>query len=213
MSSPAHGSLSGAAPNVTYTPALNYNGSDSFSFKANDGSLDSNTATVSITVNAVNDAPVAVGDAYSVNEDQTLTIAPTPGVTLLTMVSQPGDYIGQGQTYSYTPQTGTFTASRNFDNGVSVRYSGGGHWWNLDFAAPFDATLTPGYYANATRWPFQASGVPGLNVSGDGRGSNTLTGSFTVTQALYAADGTVLRFAATFEQHSEGMAPALTGAI
>src|SRR5262249_102733 len=158
-------------------------------------------------------APVAVTDAYSVTEDQTLTIAPAPGVTSLTMFSQPGDYIGQGQTYSYTPQTGTFMVNRNFDNGVSIYYSGGGHWWNLDFAAPFDATLTPGTYANATRWPFQASGVPGLSVSGDGRGSNTLTGSFTVTQALYAADGTVLRFAANFEQHSEGMAPALTGTI
>src|SRR5262249_47825262 len=64
-----------------------------------------------------------------------------------------------------------------------------------------------------TRWPFQASGVTGLSVDGDGRGSNTLTGSFTVTQALYAADGTVLRFAASFEQHSEGQAPALTGTI
>src|SRR5262249_38283381 len=47
----------------------------------------------------------------------------------------------------------------------------------------------------------------------DGRGSNALTGSFTVIQALYAADGTVLRFDATFEQHSEGMPPALTGEI
>jgi VCBS repeat-containing protein len=56
-------------------------------------------------------------------------------------------------------------------------------------------------------------GVPGLNVSGNGRGSNTLTGNFTVTQALYAADGKVLRFAASFEQHSEGLAPALTGEI
>src|SRR5262249_15729600 len=110
-------------------------------------------------------------------------------------------------------QTGTFTVSRNFDNGVSISYAGGGHWWYLDFPAPFDAPLTPGTYLNATRWPFQAAGVPGLNVSGDGRGSNTLTGNFTVTQALYAADGTVLRFAASFEQHSEGMAPALTGTI
>ncbi|HEX8939789.1 MAG TPA: cadherin-like domain-containing protein, partial [Candidatus Limnocylindrales bacterium] len=47
---PAHGSLSGSAPNLTYTPALNYNGPDSFTFKANDGTVDSNTATVSITV-------------------------------------------------------------------------------------------------------------------------------------------------------------------
>ena len=37
---------------------------DSFTYKANDGTDDSNTATVSITVNAVNDAPVAKEDSY-----------------------------------------------------------------------------------------------------------------------------------------------------
>lgn len=40
-----------------YTPSANYNGPDSFTYKANDRSEDSNTATVSISVNAVNDAP------------------------------------------------------------------------------------------------------------------------------------------------------------
>ena len=45
---PAHGTLSGTAPNVTYTPATNYAGSDSFTFKANDGTADSAPATVSI---------------------------------------------------------------------------------------------------------------------------------------------------------------------
>jgi len=214
VSGPSHGVLSfNADGSFTYTPSANYHGSDSFTYLANDGQSDSDVATVAITVNSINDAPVAVNDTYSVNEDQTLTVAPVPGVTSLTMVSQPGDYIGQGQTYSFTPATGTFFANRNFDNGVSVFYSGSGHSWNLGFAAPLDATLTPGHYANATRWPFQAANVPGLSVSGDGRGSNTLTGNFTVTEALYAADGKVLRFAASFEQHSEGFAPALTGEI
>jgi VCBS repeat-containing protein len=41
-----------------YTPTANYNGPDSFTFRANDGSLDSNVATVSLAVAAVNDAPV-----------------------------------------------------------------------------------------------------------------------------------------------------------
>ncbi len=46
-----HGTVAmNADGRFTYTPAANYNGPDSFSFKANDGSLDSNTATVSITV-------------------------------------------------------------------------------------------------------------------------------------------------------------------
>ena len=43
----------------TYTPKSNFNGTDSFTYKANDGTLDSNVTTVTITVTPVNDAPVA----------------------------------------------------------------------------------------------------------------------------------------------------------
>jgi polygalacturonase len=50
VTNPAHGTLSGTAPNLTYTPAAGYAGADIFSFKANNG-VDSNIATVSITVN------------------------------------------------------------------------------------------------------------------------------------------------------------------
>jgi len=46
-----------------YSPAANFNGTDSFTYKANDGTADSGVATVTITVTAVNDAPVAVNDA------------------------------------------------------------------------------------------------------------------------------------------------------
>ncbi|MBX4200908.1 cadherin-like domain-containing protein [Candidatus Parcubacteria bacterium] len=51
VSNPAHGTLSGTAPNLTYTPAANFSGSDSFTFKVNDGSLNSTVKTISITVN------------------------------------------------------------------------------------------------------------------------------------------------------------------
>lgn len=47
---PQHGGLTGTAPNLTYTPDAGYSGSDSFTFKVNDGSADSNVATVTITV-------------------------------------------------------------------------------------------------------------------------------------------------------------------
>jgi hypothetical protein len=62
---PAHGTLTGTAPNVTYRGVLNYNGPDSFTYKANDGTVDSNIATVTITVNPVNDAPVAQAGSFA----------------------------------------------------------------------------------------------------------------------------------------------------
>jgi hypothetical protein len=66
---PSHGVLSGSGPTFTYTPAQDYNGDDSFTFKVNDGNHDSNTSTVNITITDVNDAPVATDDAASTNED------------------------------------------------------------------------------------------------------------------------------------------------
>ncbi|MBI3410157.1 MAG: tandem-95 repeat protein [Planctomycetes bacterium] len=218
VSGPTHGmlTLNSSSGAFAYTPAANSNGADSFTFRANDGQHDSNDATVSITVTPVNDAPLAADDAYSVNQNQTLTVIAAPGVTSLVMHSQAGDYIGQGQNYNYTAATGVFSASRNSDDGVSFSYLDNLNaiaFWFLDFAAPFHATLVPGTYLNATRYPFQASNVPGMDVSGEGRGSNTLTGNFTVNRAIYETNGKTQSFDATFEQHSEGAPPALFGEI
>jgi VCBS repeat-containing protein len=57
-STPAHGTVT-LNPNgsFTYTPAANFNGDDSFTYQASDGSLTSVAATVTITVTPVNDAP------------------------------------------------------------------------------------------------------------------------------------------------------------
>src|SRR5439155_14078613 len=81
-SDPSYGSLSGTAANLTYTPAANYNGSDSFKFKVTDTgdgpspALTSSEATVSITINPVNDAPTANSQSVTTDED-----TPT-GITL-----------------------------------------------------------------------------------------------------------------------------------
>jgi VCBS repeat-containing protein len=80
VSGPAHGTLTlNANGSLTYTPDADYNGTDSFTYQANDGSLDSTAATVTLTVTAVNDAPKAGDDAYSTKEDTTLNVA-APGV-------------------------------------------------------------------------------------------------------------------------------------
>ncbi len=83
---PGHGVLSGTAPNLTYTPSQNYNGSDSFTFKVNDAALDSNIATVSITVNegsppisrmlSITDVSVVEGNAGTVDAVFTVNMSP-----------------------------------------------------------------------------------------------------------------------------------------
>jgi subtilisin family serine protease len=108
---PASGTLSGSAPNLTYTPGLNFNGSDSFTFKINDGSTDGNTATVSITVTAVNDAPVATPQNVNVAEDGSvpITLAGTDVDTLppfaFSVLSGPsnGTLSGSAPNLTYTP--------------------------------------------------------------------------------------------------------------
>jgi large repetitive protein len=80
VSGPAHGALTmNADGSFSFTPEANFNGSDSFVYKAIDGSLASNEATVTITVNPVNDAPAAEGDSFATDEDTPLTIS-APGV-------------------------------------------------------------------------------------------------------------------------------------
>jgi hypothetical protein len=75
VTGPTHGTLSGTAPNLTYTPNANYNGPDSFTFKANDGTADSADATVSITMNAVNDAPTVTTLPNFLKMDEGSTLA------------------------------------------------------------------------------------------------------------------------------------------
>jgi uncharacterized delta-60 repeat protein len=197
----------------TYTPNANFFGTDQFVFRVTDTLGASSQGGVVITVTPANDAPTAANDAFAVDEDGTLSLTVAP-VTRLRMVSEPGDFIGQGLTYDFDPTTALFQARPNFDNGVSLSVDppAPGSFWFLDFAAPNEALLTPGTYLDAMRFPFQAPGKPGLSVSGDGRGSNTLTGRFVVYDVTRSADGTqILSFAAAFVQNSEGNPPALVG--
>lgn len=133
VSGPSHGSLSGSGANRTYSPNSNFNGSDSFTFKVSDGTTDSEPAIVNITVEPVNDAPVAVADSYSVDQDVELTVAAS-GVLAndtdvdgdtLTAVAWSGTSNQGGQvvlnsdgSFTYTPPAG-FTGTDTFSYSAS----------------------------------------------------------------------------------------------
>jgi uncharacterized repeat protein (TIGR01451 family) len=141
VSGPTHSAPSGFTLNAdgsfSYTPAANYNGSDSFTYKANDGSLDSNVATVTLTITAVNDNPDAVNDSATVAEDSGAnaidvlandTAAPDTGETLTvtakTNASNGTVAITAGGTgVSYTPNA-NFFGSDSFTYTISDGYGG-----------------------------------------------------------------------------------------
>src|SRR5262249_31097222 len=77
----AHGTLNlNSNGSFTYVPATDFTGTDSFTYFANDGQLNStNAATVTLTVSSSNHAPVAADDSYSAAVGTPLIVA-TPGV-------------------------------------------------------------------------------------------------------------------------------------
>ena len=85
--------------------------------------------------------------------------------------------------------------------------------WTIELAPPVGQQLHVGTYTDAQRSAFREPGHPGLDAFGDGRGCNTLTGSFTITALVADSTGAVKALAATFEQHCEGGTPALHGTI
>lgn len=126
IAAPTRGSVTIAGDVATYTPNADYYGGDSFRFRANDGTADSNVSEVSITVSAVNDPPVANDVTATATEDTTTTIRPSAsdidsrsGFTF-TVVTQPsrGVALVSGANFLYTPDddftgTDTFTYTAN----------------------------------------------------------------------------------------------------
>jgi subtilisin-like proprotein convertase family protein len=106
---PAHGSLdTSLLPVVTYTPEADYAGPDSFTFQANDGEADSNIATVSITVNGINDPPVTLGEHIIVQKGLSTSELAGGGTSLLANDTDPeGDTLSVSATPVTLPTNGS----------------------------------------------------------------------------------------------------------
>jgi len=123
QSDPSHGTLTFYTNgSFRYMPTLNYNGADSFTYKAYDGTAYSNIATVTITVTAVNDPPVANNDAYSTNED-TLKIVAAPGI-LGNDTDPDGDPLTAVKQSDPVHGTLTFYANGSFKYTPTLNYHG-----------------------------------------------------------------------------------------
>ena len=126
----ASGAASVVAGQLHFVPAANINGSVTFTYNANDGTTNSNTANAVVTITPVNDAPVAVDDTYSTPTDTALVVTSAQLVSndtdvegsalSVTAVSNPinGSVNLVSGTITFTPTT-SFTGSAGFDYTVS----------------------------------------------------------------------------------------------
>ncbi len=134
-----------------------------------------------------------------------------PSQALVFIDSETGDFVGGGETATFTQSSATLSVSRLSTNGIQVIVEAPGVSWRLTFEAPLGTTIAPGTYATARRAFFTP--FVGLDISGNSRGCNELTGRFIVYVVEYASDGSVSRFAADAEQHCEDQTPGLFAAI
>jgi gliding motility-associated-like protein len=134
VNNPANGTVTvNSDSTITYTPDLNFNGSDTFTYVICDGGTPNlcDTATVIITINVINDAPIAVDDVNSTNEETPVNgdVSPNdsdidgPSVNVTT-VSGPSNGVitlNLDGSYTYTPNTGF-----NGNDTVTYSYCDGG---------------------------------------------------------------------------------------
>ena len=122
VNEPAHGTLTGTAPEITYTPDEDFYGMDSFTFTVSDGMRTSEEATMTIEVINVNDAPEAMDDSFETLQDVVLDV-PAPGVLANDVDVDPTDAIfvdvkdepmhgtlvlNQDGSFTYTPDANFF---------------------------------------------------------------------------------------------------------
>jgi len=144
-------------------------------------------------------------------------------LTQVILVSDPGDPVGQGRTFSFQEKDGVwngygrdYSQDRLVDT-VDVNFSGSnGTGWTFQFSTMYmDASLLPGFYDKVRLAPVGAQGYPMMSVSSNAA-CDELIGNFTIIDAQFESSGSerrILSLAVEFEQHCRAYTPALRGIL
>ena len=178
VSGPPNGSLGSISGNtVIYTPSSNYNGPDSFTFKVNDGNLDSGSGTISLNVTAVNDPPTA-------NDQSGVTTAEDTAV-VITLTSSDVD-VGDPTTYVLhdPPTNGTLSVDGVIANGLIANF---GNQVTYTPNSNFNGSDSFKFKVHDGR-SYSAKGTVQINVTpvNDTPTGLTITGTTTVSRKLTA---------------------------
>lgn len=129
--------------------------------------------------------------------------------TFVTVISEPGDPLLDGEKLYYHPGNGGVTPEP-YSGGVTVWVSGGnlGRSYRLVFEAPRGQTLTVGEYTHATG----ADGDPRVDISGEGRACGSGTGRFVIRQ-ITRAGGEITSLWIVYEFHCSRARAAIIGEV
>jgi uncharacterized repeat protein (TIGR01451 family) len=184
--------------------------------------------TLSVTAQLAMDVVVSVSDTLHATvlgdgniANNTATVSATTRIptspdspSFVVLQSDVGDYIGdplrRGANYSYTRADAVFEIDA-LDGTLTVRVTGDQRWLG-SFYMPANVTeLQAGRYVDLRGAPFHDAASPGLEWSGEARACEH-TGWFQIDEVVYAA-GELASIDLRFEQHCNGLAPAMRGQI
>jgi len=172
-----HGTLTAFPGNgsFTYTPNANWFGTDSFTYKANDGTVDSNVAMVTITVYSVNDVPVVNDDTYTVAENGVLTV-PAPGV-----LGNDTDADGVLTVIAYSnPARGTFIHNSN----GNFTYTPNPNWNGTDYFTYLASDGELSIWATVSITVTSVTDTYTITASAGSNGSITPSGAVSVNDGV-----------------------------
>ena len=126
----------------------------------------------------------------------------------------PGEYVHPG---TATITAGVWTSPFPTADRVGIHLvpssTTQGLWWDFRFSSrQLGASLAVGVYEDAEREPFASAGHPGLEVTGDGRGCNTISGRFQIVDLAWSGP-TLTSLTATFEQYCDANPNLLRGCV
>ena len=172
---------------------------------------------ITLNVDAAPASPIAVSDHYLVDKNQEL-VSPLANNRIL-IWSDPGEFIGHGQSYEFLPSnTDTYgfllyTNDTPAASGIEIHFTQGSSSWGIIMRAPAgDQPLSVGTYYDVT-YAAEDSRAPGLNVYGPSGSTQNISGSFTIKELQVSPSGRILKFSASFEQHTNNATAALYGLI
>ena len=193
VAGPAHGSIVASLPGLFYQPAANFTGTDTITFRVNDGQDDSAVATLTITVLPVNDAPTASGEAYSVQAGSTLTIN-APGVLgndadieatalaaeLVTAPAHGALSLAANGSFVYTPAAGySGTDSFSYRAGDGLAFSAPATVSLAVTAAPVVPILSANFNSSTQSFSYIDDAFRGTTKPAYATGTRVSTGGYT----------------------------------